>query len=155
MPTSVLVEGADALAAYLDRVTSEFMPAMDRATAAVADAANVAARENINAKQGPRPYGPQPGTLMNSILTVGPRLTEGSVTYVVGSSVIYSRIQELGGTVTAKNGPYLTFRNYYTGAWVKVHSVTIPAKHYMEKGAAEAAGLADGIFAATLTEVFG
>ena len=42
----------------------------------------------------------------------------------------YARIQEFGGTITARNKPYLVFQ--YKGKWVRKKSVTIKGKHYLE-----------------------
>jgi HK97 gp10 family phage protein len=48
----------------------------------------------------------------------------------VGTSEEYARIQEYGGTITAKNKPYLVFRTE-DGKWHSVKSVTIPPHPYL------------------------
>lgn len=48
----------------------------------------------------------------------------------VGTNLIYAAIQEFGGTIKAKNKPYLVFRTK-DGAWHSVKSVQIPPKAYM------------------------
>jgi phage gpG-like protein len=71
------------------------------------------------------------GRLYNSLraaITTQPtRSNDGAVT--VGSSLIYSRILNFGGTITAK-GDYLTFQ-IVPGVWVKKKSVTIPKREYL------------------------
>lgn len=156
---SVTVVGATELAAYFDRVAADFLPALDRATAEVADQTAVAARAAIRPQQGPRLDGSQPGALAASLLPIPLGVGAGIVRYSVESSLVYSRIQDLGGTVTANgnsggDGVWLVFQNQMTGAWAKVHSVTIPAKHYMEEGATVGALAAEGILLAAMTEVF-
>jgi len=49
----------------------------------------------------------------------------------IGTSLVYAAIQEYGGTIKAKNKPYLHFRTK-SGNWVKVKSVVIKARKYME-----------------------
>ena len=57
-----------------------------------------------------------------------------------GGGLRYARIQEFGGTISAKNAKYLRFR--YHGKWAMKKSVTIKGKHYLgnaidqEKGSA-------------------
>ncbi len=150
---NISTKGAKPLADYLARVKVELMPAVERATALVADAVTEAARANIDPKYPDQ----STGELARSILPVGPHTTGTSVEYIVGSSLVYSRIQELGGTITANgnaggDGRYLVFKTH-DGAWHKVNSVTIPAKHYMAKGAADGALGAEAIVVAAIAEV--
>ena len=49
----------------------------------------------------------------------------------VGTNLVYAAIQEYGGTIKAKNKPYLRFKTK-SGNWVRVKSVVIKAKKYME-----------------------
>ena len=49
--------------------------------------------------------------------------------FTLSSDEIYSRIQEMGGTIKAKKGKYLTFE--IGGSWVKVPSVRLPARPYL------------------------
>jgi len=48
----------------------------------------------------------------------------------LSSNVIYAGIHEYGGVIKAKKGPYLTFK--IGDRWVKVASVTMPARPFLE-----------------------
>jgi len=50
-------------------------------------------------------------------------------TVVVGTHVVYAAIHEFGGTIRAKNAPFLVFK--MGNQWVRVKSVNIPARPYM------------------------
>jgi hypothetical protein len=77
----------------------------------------------------------------------------------VAPHVIYGRIQELGGTITAKNrmvgsgGPYLIFQ--INGAWRMKSSVTLPARPYMHPAAIESRPAALAAVVARLRETVG
>ena len=58
------------------------------------------------------------------------------VRVLIGTDVIYARIQEYGGTITAKDAPYLRFRTA-DGSWHAVKSVTITARSYLRAAADE------------------
>ena len=47
----------------------------------------------------------------------------------IGTNLTYAKIHEFGGTITAKNSPYLHFQ--INGNWVRVGSVTITPQPYM------------------------
>lgn len=47
-----------------------------------------------------------------------------------GAGIPYARIHEYGGTITAKNAPYLCFQTQ-DGRWHKVKSVVMPERSYM------------------------
>lgn len=53
----------------------------------------------------------------------------------IGTDLVYAAIQEFGGTITAKNSPYLVFElrgiDGIDGGLIRVRSVTIPAHPYM------------------------
>ena len=49
---------------------------------------------------------------------------------IVGSDLVYARIQEEGGVIVAKNALYLRFT--IGGRWVSVKQVVIPARPYIE-----------------------
>lgn len=49
------------------------------------------------------------------------------LTAAIGTNLIYAMIQEFGGTIRAKTGKYLRFKNRKTGRWVTTESVKIPA----------------------------
>jgi len=48
----------------------------------------------------------------------------------VGTNVVYAKIHEYGGEIVAKNAPFLTFK--IDESWVRVKSVTIPKRPYLE-----------------------
>ena len=70
------------------------------------------------------------GTLRRSARIV-PAAAAGSRTVAgVRVGAVYARIQERGGTVTARRKPYLKFQ-YPAGSWHSVRSVKLPARPYM------------------------
>ena len=71
--------------------------------------------------------------LRNSITTIAYVGNDGKAVAEVGllRGLVYARIQEFGGTITAKNHKYLTFKGKY--GWRSVKSVRIRGKHYLEK----------------------
>jgi hypothetical protein len=68
--------------------------------------------------------------LAGSIQTVLDKSIETSAEASVGPTVIYGRIQELGGTILPIHGEYLTFQTY-DGQWHKVKVVHMPPKPYL------------------------
>jgi len=64
-------------------------------------------------------------SIYSRIIERGPRIAG-----IIGSNVRYARIQELGGTIRAKNSPFLRFQ--VDGRWVTVEKVVIPARSYIE-----------------------
>lgn len=48
----------------------------------------------------------------------------------IGTNVIYAKQREFGGTITAKNAPYLVWRDY-DGGWHRARSVHQAATPYM------------------------
>jgi phage virion morphogenesis protein len=61
-----------------------------------------------------------------------------SITYLasddqveVGTNVIYAAIHHLGGTITAKNAPYLVFKAPDGSGFRRKKSVTIPARPFL------------------------
>jgi hypothetical protein len=66
----------------------------------------------------------------------GGRYGKTQVRVLIGTDLIYARIQEYGGTITAKHAPYLRFRTA-DGSWHAVKSVTIPARSYLRAAADE------------------
>lgn len=56
----------------------------------------------------------------------------------IATNLIYAAVQEFGGTIRAKNAPYLVFKTK-DGSWHSVKEVTIPAHPYM-RPAADIAG---------------
>jgi len=57
------------------------------------------------------------------------RTTGNNLGFVIGSDVVYARIQEEGGTIRAKGSAYLTFP--IGGGFVRVKSVRLPARPYL------------------------
>ena len=55
---------------------------------------------------------------------------------LIGTDVIYARVQEYGGTIRAKNKPYLVFKTA-DGSWHRVKSVEITAHPYLRPAADE------------------
>lgn len=70
------------------------------------------------------------GTLRRSARIVPAPEGEARATASVRVGTVYARIQELGGTVTAKRTKYLRFQ-YPKGSWHSVRSVHLPARPYM------------------------
>ena len=71
------------------------------------------------------------GTLRRSIQRLPPSSERGRIIGIVGTKLIYARIQEEGGIIRAKHKPYLVFQ-VDGGDWVRTKQVTIPAQPYME-----------------------
>lgn len=53
----------------------------------------------------------------------------GGLTAEYGTDLVYSFMREYGGTITARNAPYLVFQ--IGGRWVRVKSVTQTGTRYM------------------------
>lgn len=64
------------------------------------------------------------GRLLNSIRT---RSSKNSASIL--TNVVYARLMQFGGTIRAKNKPYLVFKTP-TGGWVKRKSITVPARPF-------------------------
>ena len=73
------------------------------------------------------------GALRNSITTNAYLTADGKAVAEVGPQrgLVYARIQEFGGTITAKNHKYLVYKS--KGGWRRSKSVRIKGKHYLEK----------------------
>lgn len=76
-----------------------------------------------------------PGVLREAGMRGG---LQGSITFevaaggaevAVGSNKIYAAIHQFGGTIRAKNAPFLRFRT--VAGWAAVRSVTIPARPFL------------------------
>ncbi len=107
-----------------DAVLGAINSAGDRAIKRIAMMVESYYKENI--KSDLNTTGAAKGTLSNR---TGHEITgEGlGSEAVIGNRIVYARIHEYGGTITAKNSPYLTFQ-LANGDWVRVPSVTIPAR---------------------------
>ena len=87
------------------------------------------------------------GKLSNSIkasFLAGVNQIKGSLS----SNEVYARIQEEGGVIRAKNAKYLSFQ--IGGSWVKVSSVTIPARPYLNPAIMDNLKAIEGIITASI-----
>jgi phage gpG-like protein len=104
------------------------------------------------------------GQLRRSIHT---EFSGNGMNAVIGTNLVYAAIHEFGGEIHAKNGPYLWFKiqtasrimskagNRLKNAkgifsWVRVKSVTIPARPYMEPAFRESLPLIDHLIEAEI-----
>jgi len=85
------------------------------------------AKKNFNKSGKPKV---RTGTLRRSI-----KSGVSNNTAWIGSDVVYARIIEKGGVITAKNKPYLSFQ--IDGKWFKKKSVTIPPRPYLQPAISE------------------
>lgn len=115
------IKGADELKAKLARLGQELPDVMELALHQGAAVIEGAAKELA-------PY--ESGDLRRSInyLTIHKSLS--SVIVSIGTNLIYARLQEFGGTIEAKNKPYLRFRTK-GGNWVTTRSVFVPPHPYL------------------------
>ena len=79
-------------------------------------------------KQGGRPTLVESSQLLSSI-----KGRNNGLRITVGSNKKYARIQHEGGTIVAKNKPYLVFPYRRNGKimWASVKSVTLPPRPYL------------------------
>lgn len=75
------------------------------------------------------------GNLRNSAHTISRKTREGAEAEIGFRGLAYANIQEFGGTIRARNKPYLTFR--INGRWIRKKQVTIHGKHYLERAIQE------------------
>lgn len=61
---------------------------------------------------------------------------------VVGSNLVYARVQQLGGVIKAKGGGYLKFQIPGIG-WRQVRKVTLPARPFLGVSSDDRVGVAD------------
>jgi len=125
MKTTVTIDSsafsAD-IAAILRRTSGEkLLPAVKAGGFVVEGAAEINIREKL--------YRHPTGNLMNSINVKAGKTTAHSASVTIGTNVIYAAIHEFGGTIKAKNAPYLCF--VVDGNFVKTKSVEIPARPYL------------------------
>jgi phage gpG-like protein len=72
--------------------------------------------------------------------------------FVIGTNVLYAAIHQYGGTIKAKNSPYLRFRvPRRNGRWVRVKQVTIPQRQMVPE--VNLGPIWERAFADTATEV--
>lgn len=124
---TIYVSGDKAVAARLARLRAGLGPMVGTALTA-------AAQPCVNRAKQRAPY--LTGNLRRSIHFSLTSVSRIGAAGLVGTNVVYARIQELGGTIEAKNGGYLRFRTA-DGAWHAVKQVTIPPHPYMRPAADE------------------
>ncbi len=154
MQVTVNIKGLREAADKLAHVVSVFPEAVDKITYSVAKVVQETARREI------RPQIGSTGRLAQSILALPVRLGDANVAYSVQSSLVYSKIQNYGGTIRANgnhggDGVWLRFQSPRgSGNWIRTHSVTLPAKHYMTKGSVAGQSIAGTIATQVFSEVF-
>lgn len=101
-------------------------------TEALADGAEMlrghAVEAHLTGPTGPHSLSVDSNNLRTS-LTTRVEATAAQQKATVGTNVIYAAIHEYGGTITAKNAPYLHFKG--SRGWAKVKSVKIPARRWL------------------------
>ena len=103
--------------------------------------------ERHTAYENPHPQLNRDGGLLESIEGAG-----GETTAVWGSSLVYARIHQLGGTIVPREKEALQFQ--LGDALVYARSVTLPPRPYLGYGAAERQGVED-VIEAWLEEALG
>lgn len=93
--------------------------------------------------KGYAPY--ESGTFRRSINYRTKEKSLNSVIIEVGTNLKYARLQEFGGTIKAKNKPFLIFRTK-DGRWVKTKSVYVPPHPYMTPAMDESHDLINAAF---------
>ena len=127
---SVEIEGMDELVSNLHKVNADIRGAV-ALKAVNAGAIQIQNRARINAPV-------RTGALRNSVSTISKQTGNGAEAEIGFRGLAYARIQEFGGTIYAKNKPYLVYR--VNGQWRKSKSVTIKGKHYFERSINHASG---------------
>lgn len=139
MGVEIRIDGADewqaAAAAILQRARPLTDGAVDDALATIERAAqaNLARYTHPAGTPTPSPPGQPPalvsGALRRSLKTRrtghGPNVYEGAV----GSTIVYGPIQERGGTILPKRGPFLWWRT--ADGMRRARSVTLPPRPYL------------------------
>lgn len=124
----VTLEGTDELLRNLKRISSDLQGAV-ALKAVNAGGIQIENRARINAPV-------KTAALRNSVRTIARMTGNGAEAEIGFRGLVYARIQEFGGTIYARNKPYLVFQ--YKGKWHKKKSVTIKGKHYLQKSIDEA-----------------
>lgn len=110
------------IAALIRRTSGDkLMPAVKAGGFVVEGAAKVNIREKL--------YRHPTGNLMNSIGVKAGDIGTHSANVTIGTNVIYAAIHEFGGTIVAKNGPFLHF--VIDGRHVQTRSAQMPARPYL------------------------
>jgi hypothetical protein len=92
----------------------------------LAEAVNAGLAQGVSLAQGFAPY--LYGVLSGDIRILR-AASAGNLSGSYGTTVVYAYMREYGGTITARNAPYLVFQ--VGGRWVQVKSVTQTGTHYM------------------------
>ena len=118
---TVQLKGADRMIARLKQIDSD-LRGLVALQAVNAGAIQIENKARINAPV-------LTGALRNSVSTIAKNTANGAEAEIGFRGLAYARIQEFGGTITAKNKKYLKFR--VNGKWVSTKSVRIRAKRYL------------------------
>ena len=120
---TVKLEGTEELLENLKRINSDIRTSV-AVKAVNAGGIQIENKAKINAPV-------LTSALRNSIMTVSYLSADGKAVAEVGPQrgLVYARIQEFGGTITARNHKYLTFKSKY--GWRRKKSVKIIGKHYL------------------------
>lgn len=127
---TIQVEGLAELQAALEQFPDEYQKNVK-----IAMGQSLAMLESTAKVKAPYDEGILAGSIGSEILG-GPG---SEIIGKVGTSIVYGPIQEYGGTIHAKDAPYLVFQTK-DGAWHSVKSVTIPAHPYLRPTLKEKAG---------------
>ena len=120
---TVELEGTEELLKNLSRISSDIRGTVAR-EAVNAGGIQIENKARINAPV-------KTGALRNSVTTIARNTASGAEAEIGFRGLAYARIQEFGGTISAKNHKYLTFKGKY--GWRSVKSVRIRGKRYLER----------------------
>ena len=119
----IKLEGTEELLANLKKINGDIRT--DVALKAVNDGAlQIENQARINAPV-------LTSALRNSAKTICKNTPNGAEAEIGFRGLAYAKIQEYGGTITARNHKYLTFKT--KAGWRRKKSVKIVGKHYFEK----------------------
>jgi len=127
---TVEIQGMDQMVSNLRKIDGDIRGAV-ALRAVNAGAAQIEDKARMNAPV-------LTGALRNSASTISKQIGNGAEAEIGFRGIPYARIQEYGGTIRARNKPYLVYR--VGGQWRKSKSVTITGKHYLERAINEASG---------------
>jgi hypothetical protein len=127
------IEGVQGAISALDALSLRITEAARKGAQDAGFMIEAAAKRNASGRPGPNVI---TGSLRRSIRT-SPVAEAGPSRYVVevAPHIIYGRIQELGGTITAINGPYLIWKGPY--GWRQKESVTLKPHEYLRPAVEE------------------
>ena len=129
---TVELEGTDELLRNLNRISGDLRGSV-ALKAVNAGAIQIENKARINAPV-------LTGALRNSVSTIAKNTPNGAEAEIGFRGLVYARIQEFGGTIHAKNKPYMVYQ--VNGHWRRSKSVTLEGKHYLENAIKSEQGLA-------------